>query len=151
MFSLWTFSRHRRAALPRLDRPPPGVRWRQARPKPSAEPVRAELVRASGEIKTPRGALRYEAGKHYIVRYGPGDYAPVRRKLFEQIYRRRDDGRFEKRTDIVLRYFTLNYPAVIEALAGVEVAQPGDWIMEGMAGELWPIAARDALEHYDRL
>jgi hypothetical protein len=95
--------------------------------------------------------MRYEAGKHYIVRYGPGDCAPMRREIFEQTYRRRDDGRFEKRTDIVLRYFTLHFPAVIETLAGAEGAQPGDWIMEGMAGELWPIAARDALEKYDPL
>ena len=151
MFSLWTFGRHRQGALPRLDRPPSGVLWRRVRPKPSAAPVRAELVRSSGEIETPRGALRYEAGKHYIVRYGPGEYAPVRRELFEQVYRRRDDGRFEKRTDIVLRYFTLNYPAVIETLEGAEVAQPGDWVMEGVAGELWPIAARDAPEKYERL
>ena len=149
--SLWTFGSHRQRVLPCIDRRPPGVRWRRARPKPSAEPVRAELVRSSGVIETARGALRYEAGKHYIVRHGPGDYAPVRRDIFEQIYRRREDGRFEKRTDVVLRYFTLHFPVVIETRDGSEIAQPGDWILEGAAGELCLIGAREALEKFDRV
>jgi hypothetical protein len=151
LFSLFTFGRRHAGALARINRPPPGVRWRRARPKPSAAPVRAELVRSSGEIATPRGALRYEAGKHYLVQYGPGDYAPVRREIFEHTYRRRDDGCFEKKTDIVLRYFTLNHSVIIDTLEGSEIAQPGDWIIEGLAGELWPLAAREALERYERI
>lgn len=151
MFSRWSLGRRRQRTMPRLDRPPPGVRWRQARPKPS-EPVRAELVRSSGAIETWNGERRYEAGKHYILRHGPGDFAPVRRQVFEQSYRRREDGRFERRTDVVLRYFTLNFPAVFETADGAaEVAQPGDWIMEGAAGDLWVVPARDALATYDRL
>jgi hypothetical protein len=147
-WSLDTVWRHFGRQLPRLERAPPGVVWRSVRPK-SAEPVRAELARSSGKIETPRGALKYQAGQHYIVHYGPGDRAPVRRTLFERTYRRRDDGRYEKRPDIVLRYFTLSYPVMVETLEGAELAQPGDWIMEGVAGELWPIAPRDAEQKYE--
>jgi hypothetical protein len=133
--------------LPRLDRAPPGARWRLVRPKRTA-PVRAELARSSGEIETSKGTLHYEAGKHYIVRYGPGDRAPVRRAKFERIYRRRADGLYEKSPDVV-RYFTLSFPVMIETLEGAELAHPGDWIMEGIGDELWPISAREAREKYE--
>lgn len=125
---------------PRIDRAPPGAIWRSIRPRASDTAVRAELARASGVIETPRGDLRYEAGKHYIVHYGPGDRAPVRRAIFEQTYQRRDDGLYQKRVDIVLRYFTLPYIVIVETLEGEEMAHPGDWIVEGVGGELWPMA-----------
>jgi hypothetical protein len=139
-----------RQPLRHIDRAPNDVVWRSVRPKPSAEPVRADLARSSGLIETERGKLRYEAGKHYIVQYGPGDRAPVLRDLFERTYRRRDDGRFEKRTDVVLRYFTLSYPVMVETLEGVELAHPGDVIMEGATGELWPMSPHSAQEKYER-
>lgn len=112
-------------------------------------PVRAELARSTGCIETPRGALRYEAGKHYIVHHGPGEREPVRRAMFERLFKRRSDGRFEKRTDVVLRYFTLSYPVLIETSDGAQLAHPGDWIMEAGSDELWPISMRDAYENYE--
>lgn len=136
-------------ALRRINHAPTSVIWRRVRPRPSAEPVQAELARWSGTLDTPRGPLRYEADNHYIVTYGPDDRAPVRRKLFESTYRRREDGSFEKRTDHVTRYFTLSYPVIVETLEGDELAQPGDWIMQGAAGELWPISADDAQAKYE--
>lgn len=150
---LWTLAFGKRPSsrlLPRLEQAPADAVWRLVRPKPDA-PVRAELARSSGKIDTPRGALRYQAGKHYIVHYSPGDRAPVHRTVFERTYVRRDDGLYEKRTDIVLRYFRLPHPVMIESLEGDELAQPGDWIMEGAAGELWPVAAADAEAKYQRL
>jgi hypothetical protein len=141
------FGRRPRQA-PRVERSPPGVVWNSIRPLASDEPVRAELARASGAIETHRGKLRYQAGKHYIVHYGPGDAAPVRRAIFERTYRRRDDGLYEKSPDIVLRYFTLSYPVIVETLEGPEAAEAGDWIVEGVTGELWPMAARDGAQKY---
>lgn len=133
---------------PRIDRAPPGALWRAIRPRASDMPVRAELARSNGAVETDRGKLRYHAGKHYIVHYGPGDRAPVRRAIFERTYRRRDDGRYEKRPDIVLRYFTLPYAVAVETLEGVEFAHPGDWIVEGVTGELWPMSARMGEQKY---
>lgn len=149
--SLWSFNslwRRNGRQIPRLDRAPDGVDWRWVRPKAS-EPVRVELARSHGEVRTGHGALRYRAGQHYIVQYGPGDRAPVKRDLFERTYRRRDDGLYEKRTDILFRYFTLSYPVMVETLEGDELAQPGDWIMEGVTGELWPISSPDAQDKYE--
>ena len=134
--------------LPCLDRAPPGVLWRTARQK-QGDPVKAELARSTGAIETPRGALLYEAGKHYLVHYAPGDCEPMRRRRFERLFRRRGDGRYERRVDHPLRYFSLAYPVLVETEDGVQLAQPGDWIMEGSAGELWPVSQRDAQDNYD--
>lgn len=83
-----------------------------------------------------------------MVHHAPGERVPVRRGLFEHLYRRRDDGRFEQRLDLRLRYFTLAYPVMVETADGAELAHPGDWIMQGMHDELWPISAHDAQARY---
>lgn len=141
--------RQRRTSdTPRIDRAPPGACWSAVRPRASQDRVRAELARSTGYIETHRGKLRYQAGKHYIVHYGPGDRAPVRRAIFERTYRRRDDGLYEKRSDIVLRYFTLPYAVIVESMEGAEIAQPGDWIVEGVTGELWPVAPHVGEQKY---
>lgn len=147
--SLFTlvFGRIPSPSLRTFDRPPPGVRWRSVRPAPSL-PVRAELATSSGKIEKDGGTLSYDANEHYIVEYGGGDRAPVRREVFERTYRRRDDGLYEKRSDIVLRYFTLRHPVMVKTLEGDELAHPGDWIMQGVVGELYPVAARDAETKY---
>jgi hypothetical protein len=147
----WTFGKTRDAHnVPRLDSPPTNANWRKVRPKPGV-PVHAELATSSGKLNTSRGALAYEAGQHYIVEYGPDDRAPVRRDIFKRTYRLRDDGFYEKRTDAVLRYFTLSQPVMIYSMEGPELAQPGDWIMQGSEGELWPIAPEDAQAKYERI
>jgi hypothetical protein len=96
------------------------------------------------------GRVQYLAGKHYIVRHGPGDLEAVRRGLFDCTHRRRRDGRFEVRPDAVLRYFILPYPVIVETPEGAELADRGDWIVDGTSS-LWPISARDAHEKYDSL
>lgn len=151
--SLWsrTFGKSRAAQhVPQLEHAPANAVWRSVRPK-AGVPVHAELARDSGELETARGPLRYEAGQHYIVEYGPDDCAPVRRDIFKRSYRLRDDGLFEKRTNIVLRYFRLSHPVMVQGLEGPELAHPGDWIMEGADGELWPIAPEDALAKYEHV
>lgn len=147
----WTFGKSRSTQhVPELDRPPANAVWRSVRPK-AGVPVRAELAHDSGELDTPRGPLRYEADQHYIVEYGPDDRAPVRRDIFKRTYRLRDDGRYEKRTNIFLRYFRLSHPVMVKGLEGPELAHPGDWIMEGSDGELWPVSPEDALAKYEHL
>lgn len=147
-FQALLFGNRQRRETPRIDRAPPGAVWHSIRPLASDEPVRAELARASGAIETDRGKLRYQAGKHYIVHYALGDIAPVHRSIFERTYRRRDDGLYEKNPDIVLRYFTLPYAVIVETLEGAEAAEAGDWIMEGVTGELWPMSARAGERKY---
>jgi hypothetical protein len=49
----------------------------------------------------------------------------------------------------VLRYFTLDRPVMVETLEGLQRAAPGDWIMQGVAGELWPTPREKALAKYE--
>ncbi len=131
----------------RIDRPPPGAVMRAIRSRGS-EPVEAVLAGDDGTIEAAAGALHYRAGRHYIVAYANGDRAPVEKRIFELMYRARDDGRYEKRTDVVLHYFTLSYPVIVETLEGDRLAAPGDWIVSGVVGELYPVPRDSAEQKY---
>lgn len=133
--------------LPRLNRPPHGVKTRAVRPR-RGRPVEACLAERDGALASPKGVLQYQAGRDYLVQYGPHDRAPVHRAIFKRTYERRPDGRFQRRTDIVLRYFTLPYPVIVETLEGDRCANPRDWIMIGPGGEIWPVAPEVAKERY---
>jgi hypothetical protein len=109
------------------------------------------LAAHDGGVQSERGALRYRAGAHYIVQYGDHDCAPVERRVFEHTYRERSDGRYEKRTDMELRYFTLGHAVYVDTLEGARFAAPGDWIVEGVTGELWPVEQSEAVHKYDQV
>ena len=47
---------------------------------------RARLADHDGVLKTSWGDLKYQKGKHYIVRHGSGDYGPVEKDIFHQTY-----------------------------------------------------------------
>lgn len=83
-----------------------------------------------------------------IVDHGGGDRSVVKCDIFERTYEPLGGGLYRKRSDIVLRYFTLEEPATIETLEGLQDAEPGDWIMQGVAGEMWPVPRDKALEKY---
>ncbi|MBL8551214.1 MAG: hypothetical protein JNJ73_14605 [Hyphomonadaceae bacterium] len=135
-------------SLPVISRAPPGAIWRNVRARPG-RPVRARLAESDGVLERARGPLRYRGGDDYIVEYGPDDAAIVKRSVFQRTYARRDDGLHEKRTDIVYRCFTLSYPVAVRTLEGLQHAAPGDWIMEGVDGELWPVRVADARNKYE--
>ena len=138
------------APLDVIDRAPAGVWWREVRPRPNGG-VRACKATQDGVLETDRGAQRYAAGRHYVVTHSDGDAFLVRADVFESTYRPMGDGRFAKRTDIVLRYFTLNRAVTVRMLEGLERAEAGDWIMEGRLGELWPIDPDKAHTLYTHL
>jgi hypothetical protein len=95
--------------------------------------------------------MRYRAGRHYIVNYGGGDRAVVRRDVFDRVYARKSAGVYEKRQEISYRYFTLPYDATIVTAEGPERAKAGDWIMEGVDGEMYPMTPQRGLELYEAL
>jgi hypothetical protein len=134
-----------------IKAPPRHARWRQVRPKPDGERVRARRAEADHEVTTAHGKLRARGGEDFIVTYGRGDHAVVRGDIFEKTYQPDGNGAYKKRSDIVLRYFTLERPALIHTLEGEQRAEPGDWIMQGVAGELWPVPQDKALQKYDPL
>ena len=58
-------------------------------------------------------------------------------------------GLYRKRTDVIFRYFTLKRRVLVQTLEGPQVAKPGDWIMQGVKGELWPVSSEKAREKYE--
>lgn len=135
----------------RLGAAPRSAKWRDIHPTPDGASVSAHLAQHDGAIERKGKKLYYKAGQHYLVEYGPGDVAPVERSVFERVYMRTADARFEKRSNLRLRYFTLPYTVEIETKEGVQRAEPGDWIVEGVEGELWPIAREKAEQRYSRI
>jgi len=133
---------------PCINTPPPGVVFQSVRAR-GIEAVKAKLADADGAIAAEGGELRYRAGQHYIVDYANGDRAAVDRRIFERTYKRRFDGKYEKRRDVVLHYFTLPYAATVETLEGEKIARPGDWIMRGVIGELYPMSADVGRSKYE--
>ena len=58
---------------------------------------------------------------------------------------------FEKRTETVLNHFVLDRDAVVETREGEQVVRSGDWVMEGVAGEVWPALRAKARKTFERL
>lgn len=131
-----------------LKSPPRGADLIAVRPRASADEVRAEKAIRDGVIEAGGGKLSYRAGKDYVVEHADGRRAVVRADIFERMYRPLGDGRFSKRDDITLHYFTLSEPVMVRTLEGLQRAEPGDWIMQGVAGELWPVPAEQAERKY---
>lgn len=134
-----------------VSEPPDDVAWNLARPKPNQPAVRARRAEADCIVNTAQGQLHARGGQDYIVTYDLDDHAVVDAEIFEHTYKALGSGLFRKRSDIVLRYFTLDYPSVVETKEGEQRAAPGDWIMQGLAGELWPVPRDKALQKYDPL
>ena len=137
----------RRAPSTFLNEPPKGVRWRKIHPKCGAA-VEAHLAQDNGFVRAPRGHMRYRAGKHYLITRHDGEQAVVKRSVFERTYQPRADGQFEKRTDVTYRYFTLAHTVIVATLEGPQRADAGDWIVQGVDGELWPVKPARAAEVY---
>lgn len=130
-----------------IEAPPGGARLRKVRPKPGAV-VRAEPALKDGAVATEQGELHYQANRDCVIEYDDGGRAVVRADIFEATYKPLGDGRFEKRTDITLHYFTLRKPVLVRTMEGLQRAEAGDWIMQGVKGELWPVSRAKALESY---
>jgi hypothetical protein len=137
------------ASTPTLTAPPADVSWREARPKPDATPVHAWRAEADHNVHTRQGVLKARGGRDVIIDYGKGDHAVVRADIFEQTYEPAGAGLYRKRDDIKFRFFTLTERALVQTLEGVQEAAPGDWIMQGVIGELWPVPHSKALEKYE--
>lgn len=132
-----------------VDEPPARARWRRIRPKPNQSPVRACLAEKNINVRADTGKLRARAGLDYVLQYDVEDFAVVRGDIFEATYEPLGGGLYRKRSDVVLRYFTLDTPALVHTLEGPQAAEPGDWIVQGVAGELWPVPREKAAQKYD--
>lgn len=140
-------ARGEKQPLETIATPPANADWREVKPRRLGS-VQAELATEDGHINGGHGELKYEAGNHYIVTSKDGGASVVRRDIFEQTYRKRLLGGYEKRPDVIYRYFTLDYPVMVETPEGPQRAEAGDWIMQGVVGEMWPISADEAERKY---
>ena len=140
----------RHAAPTTLTAPPADANWRSIRPK-TGPAVSARLAESDGLVQSSRGQMRYRAGADYVVTRADGEQAVVEKSVFERTYRQRDDGKYEKRTDVTYRYFTLTRPVVVATNEGPQRADRGDWIVQGVDGEIWPVTPRRAAEIYDQI
>lgn len=145
--------RRKTPALPStvITKAPPGVTWTQVTARTQGRTVRAKLAKHHGRLRTKHGSVAYAPGRHYIVDYGNGDKAVARRDIFERVYQAVGGGKYEKRPEIVYRYFTLPDAVTVNTAEGPEAAKAGDWIMEGIEGELYPISPDRAREIYQAL
>jgi hypothetical protein len=124
--------------------------WREIRVREGAEAVQARLAKRNGVLETDYGPMRYHAGKHYLLESGRNK-SVVRRDIFERTYRRREDGLYSKRTDIVYRCVILDEPVFVRTLEGLERGDADDWIVQGVLGEVWPVSAESARTLYIRV
>lgn len=127
---------------------PVGVRWQEVHPR-RGPAVEAHLAQDNGFLRSQRGHMRFRAGKHYLVTRRDGEQSVIKRSVFERTYQQRPDGQFEKRADVTYRYFTLPHTVVVATLEGPQRADAGDWIIEGVDGEVWPVKPERAAEIYD--
>lgn len=119
------------------------------RPRHGGEKVRAHLAREDGHVETTTGEqLNYTAGVHYLVDYGSGARAVVRKDIFEKTYRKIGRDTFRKRHNLRLRASVADSDMQVATLEGVKTAHRGDWIMIGVADELWPVPAEEAHQKY---
>jgi hypothetical protein len=127
--------------------PPTDAAWRSVRPR-RGRPVRAKLAAKNGSVRTRHGYLNYKAGEHYIVRRRHNAPSVVQRQMFERTYERQPDSTYAKRRDLEYRYFTLPYRCIVQTREGAQHAAAGDWIMQGLDGELWPLSPEQGRRLY---
>lgn len=134
--------------VPRNDIPREQVR--AAYPKVDASTrVSAREAAEDGEIVTSWATLQYRAGRDMIVGEAQGDARPVRKDIFDLTFEEVAPGEYAKRSDIPVGYFVVNDTRTIETLEGPVEAKPGDYVLIGGIGEMWPIKPAKFAERYD--
>lgn len=159
--SFQLFQEPRRAVaevLARVDNAAPDVprneiprdQVRAAYPKVDASTrVSAREAMDDGEIVTSWATLQYRAGRDMIVGEDQGDARPVRKDIFDLTFEEVAPGEYAKRSDIPVGYFVVNDTRTIETLEGPVEAKPGDYVLIGGIGEMWPIKPAKFAERYD--
>jgi hypothetical protein len=130
---------------------PAGIERGIARPQADGAVVRAEIARADETVTTAWGAaLRARAGQDYILSDESGDRWVVRRDLFEATYERAEGG-YRKRADQVVGFWVSPDQRAIRTLEGEVTAEPGDIVLVGALGEMWPVKRARFEQRYERL
>ena len=119
------------------------------RPRGGVRKVRAMLADHDGEIVTTAGDhLAYRNGADYIVDDELGARTIIRKESFEKSYRRIGRDLFRARHNLRLRAAVADRDMNVITSVGGRVAHRTDWIMIGVADEMWPVPAAVARAKY---
>lgn len=129
-----------------VSAPPKDAKLIPLKPRVNSKepPVKAVLAKKSGTLKSSWGSeLKYRAGKDYILDYkGDGsDMGVVRGDIFKTTYKQVPNkmGYYRKNPDARLHYFVAKKAMTIKTLEGKADVKPGDKVMVGTVGEMWPL------------
>ena len=118
-------------------------------PRNGVRKVRAALADQDGEFTTTAGnRVAYRNGADYIVDDELGARTVVRKDIFEKSYRRIARGLYKTRHNLRLRAAVADRDMDVMTLDGVRTAHRTDWIMIGVADEMWPAPVEVAREKY---
>jgi hypothetical protein len=128
---------------------PPHTPIRIVRLRGRGKKVAAALASTDGEILTELGTpVRYTAGDHYLVERPSGRRDVIRRDIFERTHRKIGESLYRENDDIRYRAAIAKTELNIATDDGVRTAREGDWVMIGVADEMWPLPADQAKRKY---
>lgn len=143
-------ARHENAApdIPRNDIPTDAA-IEQVQPKADGAIVQARIADRDQVVHTEWGAdLNARAGHDMILTDQNGNQWVVRQDIFHKTYVHTDGG-YRKDPDLNVGYFVSPDERTINTLEGPVVAHPGDHVMIGAAGEMWPVKPEAFERKYD--
>ena len=114
-------------------------------------PVHAYLADHDGDLEGADGHnLHFEAEQDYVVHGEDGRRSVVRRDIFKRTYRSIGHGKFRKRGSLRLHAAVCDREAEVHTMEGRQPAHPGDLIVIGTEGEVWPVPKHAARSRYKR-
>ena len=109
--------------------------------------VGAEQRSSPWQWRTQRGEVMQAEAGDWAVTDAKGHVRSVAAAIFESTHENIAPGRF-RRTGIVLARKVIA-PEPVATLEGDVMAQPGDWVVKGRRGELWPVPDERFLTTYE--
>lgn len=108
--------------------------------------VRATRLARPRSWRSARGSELSAAAGDWLVTDGAEEWTVVP-DVFARSYRRLPDGRFAK--DAPVAAVRLERATEVSTLEGVARAEPGDWLLSGVDGEVWTVTDAYFRSHYE--
>jgi hypothetical protein len=113
----------------------PRLRGRKRTLVAITKPCVAAVLRAA------RGVPRVDEATEYLLEHGPGDFAVIKKSIFEATYEPVAQGRYRRKTIVQLVQVPTGADVVLRSLEGeVAVAHP-NYIAIGAIDEVYPNSA----------
>lgn len=108
--------------------------------------VRASRLTEARTWRSRRGSELVGAPGDWLATDGVMERT-VAAAIFESSYCSLPDGRFAK--DATARALRVGQPVEVSTIEGLSTARPGDWVLQGVDGELWPVSDAHFRRHYE--